>query len=144
MASSSALVGLSGSFAAGRLPNFSRQAISRNRALLAVRLVAAIWKSVGSAKPMGAPRPVHGDRDAAERSLEHQLVARVRRRPTVRHQPLNDEAGEQAETELVLDRGDQVDFRRGVVSVAHPGVAAVGRDGDDRNGVGRGACRCDP
>ena len=55
---------------------------------------------------------------------------------TVWHQPLNDEAGKQAETELVLDRGDQVDFRRGVVSVVHPGVSAVGRDGDDRNGAG--------
>ena len=36
IAFSSALVGLSGSFAAGRLPNFKRHAISRKRALLAV------------------------------------------------------------------------------------------------------------
>ena len=45
MASNSTLVGCSGSLAAGRLPNFSRQAINRKRALLAVRLVAAIWNS---------------------------------------------------------------------------------------------------
>jgi hypothetical protein len=50
--------------------------------------------------------------------------------------PLNDEAGEQAKTELMLDRGDQVDFRRRIVSIIHSGVAAVSRDSDDRNGAG--------
>ena len=116
----SALVGLSGSCAGGRLPNFSRHAISRKRALFAVRLAAAIWKSVGSAKPIGAPRPVMATGMPLNVALRNSCMRCVRRRAAVGHQPLNHEAGEEAKAELVLDRGHQVDLRRGVVADGHP------------------------
>src|SRR5580704_10270642 len=59
----------------------------------------------------------------------------MRRRTAVGYETLDDEASQQAETELVLDRGDQVDLGRGVVSIGHSRIAAIGGYRDDRNGV---------
>ena len=57
MAASSRAVGLSGSRAGGRLPNFIRHAISNNLALVALRFDPEIKIGVPSANPSGAPRP---------------------------------------------------------------------------------------
>ena len=57
IAAFSAEVGLSGSAAGGKAPNFIMAAISNRRALVAVRFEPAITSDEPSAKPSGAPRP---------------------------------------------------------------------------------------
>ncbi len=90
--------------------------MSSSRALVAVRLVAAIWKSCGSAKPSGALRPTLATGRPLNAAFNISLWRAVEGGVAVRHEPFDDDAGQHAERQLMFDGGDEIGLERRIVA----------------------------
>src|ERR1700745_2367760 len=125
MAASSRAVGLSGSRAGGRLPNFIRHAISNNLALVALRFDPEMKIGVPSANPSGAPRPTRTTGSPLSTALAMCFWRACEVIEPYGACPCVKKTGEPAEAKLVPDQKGEVGLERRILAELFAAISAV-------------------